>query len=166
MRTVLRSCALALALALVGLAVAPAAAAIEAPAVVTILEGTAQVIRGANRLALAEGVRIAAGDLVETASASFLQVEFDDGTTIDVGPGARLQFEHPARRRAERPGLYLLSGWLKIATRPGAAGFGLAWPAADALDLSGTLLIEVAPGRAALFVENGGARLVDHRARS
>ncbi len=83
-------------------------------AVVTILEGSAVVFRGIAKLGASEGVRIQPNDLVETGKDTFLRLEFGDGTRLDFGSVTRLQVNHPTETSADRPALYVLSGWIKL----------------------------------------------------
>ncbi len=59
--------------------------AAEPAATVTLLDGGATVIRGTARYALAEGVRIAAGDIVETGDEGIAIIEFPDGVELGLG---------------------------------------------------------------------------------
>jgi hypothetical protein len=62
---------------------------------ITILEGPALIYRGSGRLHAAEGVRVEGGDIVETAAASFAQVEFADGSLAQLGPTTRVMGADP-----------------------------------------------------------------------
>ena len=151
------------------LASAPWVGAVEASGIATIVEGKAVVIRALSKLDAAEGVRLRADDLVRTGKDTFMRIEYDDGTSVDLGPDTLLQLNSPARRKSERPGLYLLSGWLKlISGKPGGARYApsFASPQFDLLDLSGAVVARVDSGSGALFVERGTARWVDRRGRS
>jgi hypothetical protein len=150
------------------LASAPWVGAAEVSGITTIVEGKAVVIRALSKLDVAEGVRLQADDLIRTGKDTFMRIEYDDGASVELGPETRLQLNAPTRRKSERPGLYLLSGWLKLisgkpGTRP-APSFGS--PQFDVLDLSGAAVVCVDAGVGALFVEQGSARWVDRRAHS
>ena len=57
----------------------------------TLLEGSASLLRGPSRYALAEGVRLEQGDILEELGDKALcQVEFTDGTIVDLAPQSRL----------------------------------------------------------------------------
>ncbi len=55
-------------------------AAAEAPAVVTVVESQATLLRSTVRFALAEGVRLQAGDIVEVGDKGLVQIGFADAT--------------------------------------------------------------------------------------
>ena len=72
------------------LACTPLAWAATPLATVTIADGEAVLIRGAMRYQLAEGVRLAKDDIVETsAKGRLLRIEFSDGLILDLGPESR-----------------------------------------------------------------------------
>jgi len=160
--TVFRS---AVAVALLGITTWAAAA--EPNGVATIVEGKAIVIRALNKLEVAEGVRLLADDLVHTGKDTFVRIEYDDGTSVDFGPETLLQLNHPARRKSELPGLYLLSGWLKLTSGKPQARYSasLGSPRFDALDLSGVVVVRADAESAAVFCEQGTVRWVDRRVR-
>jgi hypothetical protein len=143
------------------LAPSPAmAAAADAAAVVTILEGDAVLLRGPAKLAAAGGVLVQPDDILESSRNAFVRLEFEDGAHVDVGPSTRLQVSHPTGARGDRPALYLLAGWLKVSLGDAklVPPAGLASPLVDGVELTGTLLARVEAGSAALFVEQGRAR--------
>src|SRR6266850_2474556 len=106
--------------------------------IVTILEGRATVIRGLSQFDAVQGVRLLPDDLVRTEESAFLRVEYADQTWIELGPETLLQLNHPAqRKRANRPGLYLLAGWLKLECKADAAASpSVASKDIDLVDLS------------------------------
>ena len=148
-----------------GLPAAGLAQAAARPPILSILDGKAQLLRGAERLELAQGVRLARQDIIETgAEGRLVRIEFDDGLAISLGPGSRLLLE-PAfigeRGRAAR--LYLLQGWIKLNLPAPAAGAKpattgpapLATPAFDLLSATGSVVALLAEGKAQAFVEAG-----------
>jgi hypothetical protein len=143
-----------------------AAAAKPAQAIVTILNGRATVVRALGQFEAAEGVRLQADDLVETAGDSFLRIEYGDGTSLELGPNTLLELNYPSRKRASRPALYLLSGWLKLGSgKPEGARASLAGPGMDLLDLSGIIVIRMSEGSQAIFEEQGTSRWLDRSTR-
>lgn len=116
-------CILKLLAALCWLAGAVAAQAAQEPVLVSILDGDAVLLRDSGRFAVAEGVRLASGDIVETgAQTRLLRLEFADGTTVDLGPAARalvvprLAAKATRGQPSESPHLYVLKGWFKLIT--------------------------------------------------
>ena len=153
----------AIAAALLGCA--PWAGAAEASGIATIVEGKAVVIRALSKLDAAVGVRLLADDLVHTGKDTFMRIEYDDGTSVHVGPETLLQLNPPSRRKSERPGLYLLSGWLKLISGKAGTRCSFRSPQFDVLELSGAVATRVEAGSGAVFVEQGTARWVDRRVR-
>lgn len=144
------SCACVLALA------APAWAA---PAgLVTIVDGSEPtLLRGTQRLAVAEGVRLQPEDIVRTGDGTRLvRLELNDGTTLDLGPATELLLQ-PAALPAARAGLaYLLRGWLKVGAAESA---GIATPLGDVTRVAGTAVLRVQPQALLVFAESGRCEL-------
>ena len=136
----------------------------------TILDGSAQLLRGAAKLQLAEGVRLQSQDLIDTAAdARLVRLEFADGLALSLGPATRLLIDPRftgERGRAAR--VYLLRGWVKLnaappasapapaaAAKPAAATPLLASPAVDLLTLGGSAVAALTDGSVQVFVEGG-----------
>jgi hypothetical protein len=135
--------------------------------IVTILEGRATVIRGLSQFDALQGVRLLPDDLVRTEESTFLRVEYADQTWMELGPETLLQLNHPAqKKRANRPGLYLLAGWLKLECKSDAAASrSLASKDMDLVDLSGVVVIRAVGGSHAIFEEHGTARWINRGMR-
>ncbi len=143
--TLLASCALA------------AAAAPRAP-LVTMLDGDATLLRDGGRFALAEGVRLQAGDLLATGpNARLLRVEFPGGLAVAFGPGSRAMLT-PDLGTDMRGGVYLLAGWVKLAAPAGVSG-AVRSRLADTDTTGGTLILAVQPDVAQAFAETGPSRV-------
>lgn len=129
--------------------------------VVTLVEGGARVLRGATWYKLAAGVRVEEGDIVAAQERAQVQVEAAGGTAFNlVGPGA-LHFASAPRTGPLQVGFP--GGWLKAAVRPPGVLLDMA-----AFDLTADEAIVVVHAQAAaaeIFVESGGAKLVDAAAR-
>jgi hypothetical protein len=145
--------AASLALPLVG-------AAAETPAVVTLMEGEAALLRASGRHALAEGVRLQPGDIVAVGGGGLLQIAFSDAGTLSLGPESRF---HVARLAPAD--FYLLQGWGKIALgKP--TPFRLTTPLFGLAAEEAVAVLHVAPGEASLFVEKGELRLAEGFAKA
>ena len=135
---------------------------------VTILEGSAIVFHGTSKFAAVEGVRVQPGDLVETGKDSFVRLEYEDGTRIDLGPKTQTQIAHPTETKGDRAALYVLSGWIKLTVaeskRPPTAAF--ATPLFDGTEIGGVVVAHIGPRGGALFVETGRARAANRHVRS
>jgi hypothetical protein len=147
----------------VALALAPLSAAADGLGTFTILEGQALIYRGSGRLSAAEGVRLAAGDIVETAPSTFAQVELPDRTIVQLGPSTRLMMSPAAPRQKPDRSLYLLEGWLKLmSTRRDATagpGLDLRAPAFELPAGDGVIVLHSTPSELRLFAESGAARV-------
>jgi len=148
-------------LALVG---ATTAASAAAPALVTILQGDVTLVRETTRYALAEGVALADGDIVETAADAFMQIELADGTIVGLAEKGRLLLKPQltAPKTSSVPAqFYLLEGWIKLTAAPKApAEFGFLTPAFELVSPGATVVTRVRPKVYELFIESGTARLV------
>ena len=144
------------------------AAASAAPTgVVTILAGRAIVIRALSQFDAAEGMRLMPDDLLRTDKDTFLRVEYEDRTSLELGPETRLQLNHPAaRKKSNRPALYLLEGWLKVSpVNTNTSGkAALASVGMDIVDMSGVMVIHADSRTRSLFAEDGTARCLDRSA--
>jgi hypothetical protein len=154
-------------LLIVAMLLSPMAATAQDLGTVTIIEGQAQVIRGLGRLHAAEGVRLAAGDIVETAPATFAQIELADRSVIQVGPSTRLMFQAATQRPKVEQGLYLLDGWLKRMTgkRDNTArpGMDLRAPSFELPDSAAVAVFHSTPAELRVFVESGELRLTERQ---
>jgi hypothetical protein len=154
----------ALAAAIVGAIALPAMAATEPRAVLTITDGPATLLRGAQKFDAAEGLALADDDIVRTTAATRVaRIEFADGRALDLGPATQVLLL--SDRAAQVQGwagasAVLLSGWAKLSA--GAAVSKLVLPhAVVAGDARGVLLAHSAADGAALaFAESRGLALV------
>ena len=137
-----------------------ALAAVAAPRapLVTMLDGDATLLRDGARFALAEGVRLQAGDLLATGpNTRLLRVEFAGGLGLAFGPGSRAMLT-PDLGDDMRGGVYLLSGWVKLAAPSGVSG-AVRSRVADTDTTGGTLILSLQPDGAQAFAETGPSRV-------
>ena len=144
-----------LAALLAGCALA-AAAAPRVP-LVTILDGDATLLRDGTRFALAEGVRLQAGDLLATGPKTrLMRVEFPAGVGIAFGPDSRAMIT-PDLGDDMRAGVYLQVGWVKLVAPSGVSG-AIRSPVVDTDTTAGTLILAVQDDGAQAFAEAGPSR--------
>lgn len=130
-------------------------------ATVTILDGEATLLRGVAKAGLAEGVRLSAGDIVETGPATrLLRLELDDGAPLDLGPATRVQLmprlTGDTTRRAARA--YLLQGWAKLgAGKTPADGVVIASPVLDLAAPKRSVVLALDGEQTFVFAESGEA---------
>ncbi len=136
-----------------------AAAAAESIGTVTLLEGSASLLRGASRYALAEGVRLEQGDILELGDKALCQVEFSDGTIIDLAPQSRLLVL--AYPRASGGELFLLRGWMKVSSsrQPSRILGRYSSPLLELSTADATAVVQVSAAEASVFLESGEARV-------
>lgn len=148
-------------LLLLGLAGVLAGSANAAP-IATIVEGESSIVRDANRVALAEGVRLANDDLIDTtAQTRLLRIEFDDGLMLLVAPESRLWIgpKFSADRAAPRAArLYLLQGTIKLTTK---AETSIATPVFDLKSVGRDTVVSIAGNGGAVFAESGDVQIVE-----
>jgi hypothetical protein len=135
------------------------AAAAGRPPLVTMQDGDATLLRDGARFALAEGVRLQAGDLIATGAQSRLvRVEYPGGPGFALGPDTRVMLLPNLGDDGMRAGIYLLSGWVKLAA-PSAVPGAIRSAVADADTTGGTLILDVQGGTAQAFAESGPSHL-------
>jgi len=133
------------------------AAAPRAP-LVTMLDGEATLLRDGARYALAEGVRLQAGDLLATGPGTrLLRIEYPAGPGFAFGADSRAMLL-PNLGEDMRPGVYLLGGWVKLAAPAGVPG-AIRSSVADADTAGGTLILDVQAATAQAFAETGPSRV-------
>lgn len=145
------------------------AKAADATGMVTILEGDALVYRGTGRLHAAEGLRLAPGDIIETGTSTFVQVELGEQAVVQFGPSTRAWIGGGAAGAKQKPErwLYVMEGWTKVtgAKAQAAAPYELRTRPFWMSSPSGSVVVfKVVPAEAALFVERGETRLAEHQA--
>ncbi len=152
-----------------------AARAADALATVTIVDGASTLLRDGGKFIAAEGVRLAAGDILQSGpQARLLRVEFQDGAVADLGPDSRVLIAPRLTSAGRKPTrLYLLQGWLKFAApaTPSAGGAGGAWagatlltPGAELVDVSRQVVVAVLPDSSQVFSESGTVGVADRQA--
>ena len=134
----------------------------HAAPIATIVEGESSIVRDASRVALAEGVRLANDDLIDTsAQTKLLRIEFDDGLMLLVAPESRLWIapKFSADRAAPRAArLYLLNGTVKLTTKAEAS---VATPVFDVKSSGRDTVVSIVGSGGAVFAESGDVQIVE-----
>lgn len=153
-------------LLLLGLLPAWAAGA-DTLAIVTILEGEAALVRGSDRHALAEGVRLQREDIVETGpKAGLVRIEFKTGAIADLGPATSVLLAPRlvTTKRDPRPTeLYVRRGWVKLTAAAGAKA-GFSSPDYDASEIEGVAVAFAGNAENFVFAETRRVRVLERRA--
>lgn len=130
------------------------------PPTITIADGTNAVISGGAAYQTTPGLRLSACDVVRTGPQSLVQIEYEDGSRIELGPDSRLVFDLPSAGDAVVGPHFLLSGWAKltVAKRDAkAVPYRIDTPHVDLLVATGVTTLRASADGAAFFVEAGGA---------
>ena len=126
--------------------------------IVTILDGEATLVRGAQRFVLAEGMRLRSDDILHTAAgARLVRLELGDGAVLDLGPDTRLMLAPRGQRTA-----YLSQGWAKLASAKGGDG-AIGTPRLALSSLEGTAVLRVAADHTVAYLERGLVQWQDRR---
>ena len=142
-----------------------AAAAADPVATVTLLEGPATLIRGVARHALAEGVRLQSGDIIEVGDKGLAQMEFTGGAALALGPGTRALAASLSRAKQAAADFYVAQGELKLNWVQQGARLRIVTPLFTLQAAEGIAVMVVGGAEGSLFVESGEARLVGPRAK-
>jgi hypothetical protein len=134
-------------------------AAADSVATVTLLEGEAALVRGAARYALAEGVRLHAGDIIEVAENGLAQLEYFDGATLALGPRTRLLMVSARHGKAAQGEYYMIQGALKLTGVTPGARFRFATPLFNVQPVEGAVVLVVTAAESSVFAESGETRV-------
>ncbi len=159
-----RSMMLAAALALAPVAVG----ASDAPGTITILEGQALIYRGAARLIAQEGVRLVLGDMVETAEATFAQIELSDQSVLQLGPSTRLMLSGATVKQKPERWVYVMNGWGKLSgakrDAKGGPALEIRAPLFEIAPNPGVIVFQASPAEVTMFAERGDFRIAERQA--
>ena len=136
-----------------------AAAAADPAATLTLLEGSAGLVRGVTRHALVEGVRFQSGDIIETGANALAEIEFPDGAAIALGAGSRMLAVSLPRGNTAAGDFHVLQGALKISGVSKAARLRITVPAFTLQPAEGAAVIIARGDEGSVFIEGGAARL-------
>jgi len=149
------------------LVVSAVAMGAEAPPVVTLVEGPAALLRTAGKFALAEGVRVHVGDIIEVPEKGLVQIAIGEGARLSLGPRSRFHVAALAGatgrggKGAAVSDFYLLQGWSKLALSPKAAPLRVTTPLFGFGSADAVVVVHVESAEASLFVERGALRLAE-----
>lgn len=136
-----------------------AAAAADPVATVTLLEGPAALVRGVTRYALAEGVRLQSGDIIEVGDKGLAQLEFGDGVALAMGAKTRMLAVAIPRGKSAAGDYYVMQGALKLAGVKQGARLRIVTPIFTLQPGEGVAVLVVGGAEGSVFVESGETRL-------
>jgi hypothetical protein len=139
----------------------PLVAVAQQTATLTLVEGPLRLIRGATVLQGTRGVRVQPGDIIESADAGFVQVEFTGGAVVALGGTTRILIlgRVAGRNAGSSTELLLLSGWLKSQAPSKAGVYRCDSPLLGATIEDGSLVLHSTAAAAEMFVESGSAHI-------
>lgn len=132
-----------------------ASAADPAPPVLTLLEGPATLVRGVTRYALAEGVRLQSGDILEVGEKTLAEIEFGDGAALTLGPQSRVLAAALPRSGAARGDFYFPEGVAKLGRVKPEARLRIVTPFGTVQPAQGAAVLLVGDGGLQVFAEGG-----------
>lgn len=136
-----------------------AAVAADPVATITLLEGQVAMVRGVTRYALAEGVGLQSGDIIEVGDKGLAQIEFAEGAALALGPGTRMLAVSITQGKPAGGDFYALRGALKLSGVKKGTHFRIATPLFALQPVEGAAVLVVGGGEGSVFVESGDARL-------
>jgi len=142
--------------ALVLWALCAATAGAAAPTL-TIAEGKSTIYSDSAAYLAVAGMQLRTCDVVRTGPHALVQVEYDDGSKIVLGPESRLVFDLPLGGDLVVGPHFLISGWAKLTVpkRDKPLPYRIDTPHFDVVSDSGITALRVGDSDAAFFVEQG-----------
>jgi hypothetical protein len=126
--------------------------------VVTLVEGSARLLRGATWYKLVAGTRVEEADIIEASDRSQAQIELAAEPIFDLVGAGKVYLVPVGTRSA--PGIISLpQGWLKIAVKP--PGLRLRMTAFDVVVADGILVVHANGPAVDFFVESGSGKLIE-----
>ena len=142
--------------------------AVAATPTVTIAEGKGTVFSGGAAYLAKGGMQLRTCDALRTGPKALLQVEYEDGGKIVLGPESRLVIDLPLGGDPVVGPHFLISGWVKLTVpkRDKAAPYRIDTPHFDLATDGGIVALRVADNDAAFFVEQGAVTALVPAGRS
>lgn len=125
---------------------------------VTLLEGSARVLRGATWYKLVAGTRVEEADILDLSDRAQAQIEFAAGSIVNV-VGAGTLYLAPGKAKTAPILLVLPAGWLKAVPKP--PGLQMRTVSLDVTAADAIVVMHATKGGVDFFVESGDARLVE-----
>ncbi|HSS70884.1 MAG TPA: hypothetical protein VLQ46_09565, partial [Casimicrobiaceae bacterium] len=127
---------------------------------ITVVDSSVRLLRGATWYKVVEGVRVQDGDVIEGPDRAQVQIEFTSGNSANIfGPASLYVISAAAREGKQSADLYMPQGWVKLTAKSPAPQLKLRSPlgAVDAGDA--VAVVRVAANSFEVFVESGSARV-------
>jgi hypothetical protein len=129
---------------------------------VTLLEGSAKLLRGATWYKVVTGARVEESDILDVGERGQAQVEWVGGGILNfVGPGTI--YLQPAKGKGSPVPLAVSTGWMKVVAKP--PGLQLRTAAFSVTVADSIVVLHVTKTVAEFFVEQGDGRMVEAAAK-
>jgi len=134
----------------------------QAVGILTVVEGSLQLVRGATTYAAGQGVALLNGDMLAVDPKGQAQIEFADGAILNLSRGTRALILG-AQSQGGEAGVALQSGWAKFAwvKAAGAKPHRYITPHARLGAAGATGVLRIGGESSEVFIESGTARLVE-----
>ena len=127
---------------------------------VTLLEGSAKLLRGATWYKVVIGARVEESDILDVAERGQAQIEFAGGAIVNfVGPGTIYFAPPPPKVKGAPIPLVVPTGWMKVVAKP--PGLHLRTAAFNVTIADAIVVVHVTKTVAELFLEQGDGRMVE-----
>ncbi len=126
--------------------------------VITLVEGSARLLRGASWFKVVAGTRVEESDILEVPERANAQVEFAAGHIADLA-GSGQVYVVSAPTKTVSGLLQLPNGWLKVVATP--PGLRVRTSPFDLALADGVLVVHANGEAVEFFVESGSARLIE-----
>ena len=134
-----------------------AASAAAETGVVTLVDGSARLLRGATWYKLAVGTRVEEADIIEAPDRAQAQIELAAGSRTNLVGAGRIYLV-PAAAKAAPTVIAVPVGWLKVAAK--APGARIRTAPFDLLVGDGVLVVHANGPAVEFFVESGSVKLI------
>lgn len=135
--------------------VGPAAAEIGA---VTLLEGSARVLRGGTWYKIATGTRLEEADILDLSERAQVQIEFAAGSIVNL-VGTAVLYLAPGKGKSAPIPLVVPNGWLKVVAKP--PGLQVRTASFGVMAIDAIVVLRATKNTADFFVESGDVKLVE-----
>ena len=135
-----------------------AASAAAETGIVTLVEGSARLLRGATWYKLAVGTRVEEADIIEAQDRAQAQFELAAGSRTNL-VGAGKIYLVPATAKAAQTVVAMPVGWLKVAAK--APGARIRTAPFDLIVVDGVLVVHANGPAVEFFMESGSAKLIE-----
>ena len=127
---------------------------------ITVVDGSVRLLRGATWYKVIEGVRIQDGDVIEGPDRAQVQIEFTSGNSANiVGPASLYVISAAAREGKQPVDLYMPQGWVKLTAKSPAPPLKFRGPLGAVDAGNAVVVVRVAANLFEVFVESGSARV-------